>query len=236
VLSVGATDDHSRPWKKTQVSDYVAVAAPGVNTSTIGRYPGVYYPDASGTSDSAALVSGAAALVRSANPAMPAREVVHRLIATALDVNTPGWDNRSGYGIVRINRALKTTSFAVAPDSPNPPYERFDRWRNPAYEPPSPAASAGRSESPAAPPDAGKRGSGSAPIVWELAGIVVIAGVVWLAVAVARRRESAGPGRPAASTPDGAAGSNGAAGSDGAAGAAAPSPVPVEPGSSAEGG
>jgi type VII secretion-associated serine protease mycosin len=130
VLAVGATDMYSRPWKSTQAQNYVSVAAPGVHMPTTGKNPNFYYPISAGTSNSAALVSGAVALVRSANPTMPAREVVHRLIATALDVRTPGNDRQTGYGIVRITRAMDTAGYPVSPDSPNPPYQ-VDQWQHP---------------------------------------------------------------------------------------------------------
>ncbi|WP_345469655.1 S8 family serine peptidase [Actinoallomurus oryzae] len=130
VLAVGATDKNSQPWKRTQAQDYVSVAAPGVDIPTTGKNVNYYYPHSDGTSDSAALVSGAAALVRSANPTMPAREVVHRLIATALDVNTPGPDAQTGYGIVRINRAMDP-AYRVPAGFPNPPYDRLGEGRNP---------------------------------------------------------------------------------------------------------
>jgi type VII secretion-associated serine protease mycosin len=133
VLAVGATDASAQPWKRTQVQDYVSVAAPGVDMPTTGKNPNYYYPHSDGTSNSTALVAGAAALVRSANPTMPAREVVHRLIATAQDVDVPGDDRRTGYGIVRIAQAMDT-GHTVSADSPNPPYQRFDQWQHPAGE------------------------------------------------------------------------------------------------------
>ncbi|OPG09309.1 hypothetical protein B1L11_26255 [Microbispora sp. GKU 823] len=127
VLAVGATDDHSRPWKSTESNEYVSVAAPGVDIPVASKSEKYSYPHSSGTSDATALVSGAAALVRAANPAMSAREVVRRLIGTALDVDTPGKDDLTGYGIVRINRAMHPDAYPVPPGSPNPPYERFDQ-------------------------------------------------------------------------------------------------------------
>ena len=140
VLAVGATDDHSRPWRQTQAHDYVSVAAPGVDMPTIGKNKNYYYAHTDGTSNSTALVSAAAALVRAANPAMSGREVVHRLIATALDVNTPGRDAQTGYGIIRITRAMDTT-YAVPASFPNPPYERLAQGQNPPTRVPTTTAS-----------------------------------------------------------------------------------------------
>ena len=64
------------------------------------------YRRGTGTSDSAAIVSGAAALVRSRFPDLPASEVVHRLTATATDKGAPGWDEQYGYGVLNLVAAL----------------------------------------------------------------------------------------------------------------------------------
>jgi membrane-anchored mycosin MYCP len=227
VLAVGAIDDHSRPWNKTEVQDYVSVAAPGVDIPVTGKDPDFSFPHSSGTSDSAALVSGAAALVRSANPTMPAREVVHRLIGTALDVHTPGWDNRTGYGVVRINRALNT-GYVMAEKFPNPPYERFDQWRNPADAPPVAMSSAPLSEGQPARPEGAKRGVDPAIVGFAVvAGTGVLAGAVWLVLVAARRRRHAGVDAPCPSTPPAAVSTD----DDGRQ-----SSIPVESGSSGEGG
>ncbi|HEY0539499.1 MAG TPA: S8 family serine peptidase [Actinoallomurus sp.] len=173
VLAVGATDDYSRPWSQTQAHDYVSVAAPGVDMPTIGKNKNYYYAHTNGTSNSTALVSAAAALVRAANPTMSGREVVHRLIATALDVNTPGSDAQTGYGIVRISRALDT-SYVVPANSPNPPYERFDQGQNPRTGVPSATV----------PPGASRNGLSLGRVVLMVVLILVV-GV--LAVLVAGR-------------------------------------------------
>jgi membrane-anchored mycosin MYCP len=200
VLTVGATDDYSRPWKKTQAHDYVSVAAPGVDVTTIGKDTRYFYEHTEGTSNSAALVSAAAALVRSANPRMPAPEVVRRLIATALDVNTPGPDNQTGYGIVRISRAMDP-SYAVAADFPNPPYQRFDQWQNPTSGT-STATHLGTSQR-----RPGERGPSTALIVLVLvAGVGAVAGLGWLIAAAVRRRRSTGAQPAFASAPQDQAG------------------------------
>jgi subtilisin family serine protease len=53
-----------------------------------------------GTSFAAPMVSGTAALIRSRWPAMPAGEVINRIIKTAKDHGTPGRDRDVGYGLV----------------------------------------------------------------------------------------------------------------------------------------
>lgn len=71
-----------------------------------------------------ALTSAAVALVRSKYPDMPAREVVHRIIASALDVAPAGRDNQTGYGLIRPNRALNGDH--LPKDAPNP-FGRHER-------------------------------------------------------------------------------------------------------------
>jgi membrane-anchored mycosin MYCP len=185
VLAVGATDDFSRPWSHTQSQAYVSVAAPGVNIPTTGDNENYYYPHSNGTSISSTLVAAAAALVRSANSSMPAREVVRRLVGTALDVGTPGRDLQTGYGIVRINRALYP-SYSVAANSPNPPYERFDQWQN---------SRNGKPTATAAPTASPKSGGKAGPVILVVVLILVV-GIVAVAVAgrLARRGAPPGPG------------------------------------------
>jgi len=64
------------------------------------------YQIVDGTSVSAALVSGVVALVRAKYPNLSAREVIHRIEATADDRGAPGRDGQYGWGIVNPLRAL----------------------------------------------------------------------------------------------------------------------------------
>jgi len=82
----------------------ISIAAPGVNMMT--TRPAGQYAAGSGTSDSAAIVSGAVALVRSRFPELSAEEVVHRLTATAIDKGAPGRDEQYGYGVLNLMGAL----------------------------------------------------------------------------------------------------------------------------------
>ncbi|WP_170208642.1 type VII secretion-associated serine protease mycosin [Micromonospora pisi] len=64
------------------------------------------YGVASGTSDSAAIVSGVAALVRSKYPDLNAANVVNRLVRTAKDEGASGRDDLYGFGAVDPVAAL----------------------------------------------------------------------------------------------------------------------------------
>ncbi|GLY22034.1 type VII secretion-associated serine protease mycosin [Micromonospora sp. NBRC 101691] len=67
----------------------------------------------SGTSDSAAIVSGVAALVRSRYPDLDAANVVNRLIRTADDAGRSGRDDQFGFGAVNPVAALSGSVPAV---------------------------------------------------------------------------------------------------------------------------
>jgi subtilisin family serine protease len=69
-----------------------------------------------GSSNSTALVAGAAALIRSKYPDLSAPDVVHRLTATATDKGPPGRDDQYGYGVLNLVAALTAD---VAPATPS---------------------------------------------------------------------------------------------------------------------
>ncbi|MFC0528093.1 type VII secretion-associated serine protease mycosin [Phytohabitans kaempferiae] len=104
VLAVGATDRNGDHAEVSVTGEQVAISAPGVDiysTSYNGQYR-----KGTGTSDAAAIVSGAVALVRSKYPQLSAPEVVHRLTATATDKGAPGRDEQYGYGVLNLVAAL----------------------------------------------------------------------------------------------------------------------------------
>jgi membrane-anchored mycosin MYCP len=128
VLTVGAIGPTLRPWAGTQRQPYVAVAAPGDRIPTIGK-KGVLFTSGSGTSASAALTSGAIALIRSMNPHMSARTVVQRLIGTAKPLDGSKWNSRTGFGAIQITSAMNPKRYPVPANAPNPVYAGLDKWR-----------------------------------------------------------------------------------------------------------
>ncbi|MFB4319041.1 S8 family serine peptidase [Actinomadura sp. 21ATH] len=122
VLTVGALDADMNAWKKTTPGSTVMAAAPGVSVGVASKYG--TYRKTNGTSFATALTSGLVALIRSRYPEMSGREVVQRLLYTARDVDTKGWDERTGYGALIPYTALTAK---IPPNAPNPVYERFDR-------------------------------------------------------------------------------------------------------------
>ncbi|MFB4303743.1 S8 family serine peptidase [Actinomadura sp. NTSP31] len=176
VLAVGGVNADLRPWEGTQRQPYVSIAAPASGSVAVGK-TGTIYSDAQGTSASAALVSGAVALVRSHNPSMSGRTVVQRLIATALPINKPVPDKATGYGAIRINRAMDPAKYPVPAGAANPVYARFDQSQRAAQK------VSAASSSPAA--ESHRSSGGPSPVVFAgiAGGVVLLVGVgafVWL--------------------------------------------------------
>ncbi|MGH4018750.1 MAG: S8 family serine peptidase [Pseudonocardiaceae bacterium] len=171
----------------------VSVQGPGVELAAPGvDMPGLHAPDSgplsagpaplprltSGTSNSSAIVSGVAALVRAKYPELNAASVVQRLISTARDAGPPGHDPQYGHGIVDPVAALAAD---VAPVTENPLGSVID----PVVTTPPPVAQ-GPAESSAGQQIplalvAGVLGGGAA----------LIGAVVLVVVLVAQRRKSA---------------------------------------------
>ncbi|MBM7079658.1 S8 family serine peptidase [Micromonospora sp. MMS20-R1-14] len=149
--------------------DVVAPAVDIYSTSINGRYR-----KGTGTSDATAIVAGAAALVRSKYPYLPAAEVVHRLTATAVDKGPPGRDDEYGYGVIDLVAALTA-------DVPPLGFEGA------TVTPPGGATSA------AAQPAGGDGDGGATVRGWVTLGVIAATGggfLVW------RRRRRAGDPPP----------------------------------------
>lgn len=65
------------------------------------------YYHATGTSFSAPFVSGVASLILAKNPKLTAAQVERMLLMSADDVETPGWDQLTGYGRLNARKALE---------------------------------------------------------------------------------------------------------------------------------
>jgi type VII secretion-associated serine protease mycosin len=164
VLAVAGVDESGNHGAFSVSGPGVMLAAPGANILSTGLNHGYGY--ATGTSDSTAIVAGAAALVRARFPKLSAVEVIHRLTATAIDKGPPGRDNLYGYGIVNLVGALTAD---VPPGSSSP----------------SPVAT--DSASPGA-----EHGKVSAARTWLIIGLGVLAAVIAMSLAFAYRRRSRG--------------------------------------------
>jgi subtilisin family serine protease len=107
VIGVGATDDSGDTTNYSQWNDTTDLVAPGhrlLSTYGDGRLQGYAY--ASGTSFATAVVSGAAALLRSTHPTWGPDQVADRLTTTAVDSGRRGWDEQNGWGVLDLGAAL----------------------------------------------------------------------------------------------------------------------------------
>jgi subtilisin family serine protease len=94
-------------YKKASFSDYgnsVKVAAPGVKI--LSTVPGGYEAW-DGTSMSAPVVSGIAAILKSENPDLTPAQMEDILDSTATDIMYKGKDQATGYGLVNAYEAVK---------------------------------------------------------------------------------------------------------------------------------
>ena len=114
MLVVSATDQNDvlATWSNT--GNNVDLSAPGVNIGTTTT--GGTFGYGSGTSFSAPIVAGVAALVLSANPSLTAAQVTSVLKQSADDLGSAGWDPVYGSGRVNADRAV-----SLAGGSPPPP-------------------------------------------------------------------------------------------------------------------
>lgn len=96
VIAVSGTDAQDRLFTASNRGMHIALAAPG--TDIFLPAPDQKYQMTSGTSFSAAYVSGIAALLLERNPALKPNEVRALLTSTARDLGVPGKDELFGYG------------------------------------------------------------------------------------------------------------------------------------------
>jgi len=122
VIAVSGTDSQDRLFAASNRGVHIALAAPGAEIFLPA--PDEKYQMTSGTSFSAAYVSGIAALLLERNPALKPNEVRAILTSTARDLGAPGKDDLFGYGeadaFAATTAATKASSvpMATAPRKP----------------------------------------------------------------------------------------------------------------------
>ncbi|SFP07437.1 Subtilase family protein [Bradyrhizobium sp. Ghvi] len=114
VIAVSATDQQDRLFTASNRGNYIALAAPGVDIFLPA--PDGKYQMTSGTSFSAAYVSGVAALLLERNYALTPEALRMTLAKTARDLGSPGRDDLYGDGEVDAFAAVS----AVPADSATP--------------------------------------------------------------------------------------------------------------------
>jgi len=129
VIAVSGTDSKDRLFAASNRGSHIALAAPGADVFLPA--PDQKYQMTSGTSFSAAYVSGIAALMLERNPALKPKDVRAILVNTARDLGTPGRDDLFGAGEVDAFAAVTAATSApsvpmAAPDKPAVATDRND--------------------------------------------------------------------------------------------------------------
>jgi subtilisin family serine protease len=113
VIAVSATDAHDRLFPASNRGGHIAVSAPGVDIFLPA--PEGKYQMTSGTSFSAAYISGLAALMMERNPQLAPAEVRAILTKTARDLGLPGRDDLFGAGEADAFGAVTAVVDAAVP-------------------------------------------------------------------------------------------------------------------------
>jgi hypothetical protein len=138
VIAVSATDADDKLFAASNRGSYIALAAPGVDIFLPA--PDEKYQMTSGTSFSAAYISGLAALLLERNPALKPDEVRAILTKTARDLGSPGRDDLFGAGEADAFAAVSAAAApAVAAVSGENVPERHDDPATRALGQPTPA-------------------------------------------------------------------------------------------------
>jgi len=113
IFTVSALDENGVPAFGYGPS--VKIAAPGVKLTVCSWYDSWYSRSASGSSEAAAFVGGAAALLLSQDPNLTPAQLETILESTADDLGTPGRDEKFGYGRVNVLAAMQVAAGGAPP-------------------------------------------------------------------------------------------------------------------------
>lgn len=104
VIAVGNVDEYDNKNYMSSYGEHIDVSAPGTNI--LSTLPGGEYGYDSGTSMSAPFVSGQASLILSKSPELSVDQVASIIKKTAKDIDAPGFDIYTGYGIVDVYNSI----------------------------------------------------------------------------------------------------------------------------------
>jgi subtilisin family serine protease len=119
VIAVSGTDAQEKLFFASNRGNHIALAAPGADIFLPA--PDGKYQIASGTSFSAAFVSGIAALILERNPTLKPNEVRSILAGTARDLGAPGRDDLFGAGQADAFAAVSAVVAPAVPLAPSMP-------------------------------------------------------------------------------------------------------------------
>ncbi len=119
VLTVGASDRASQPAEFSSSGPAVDLTAPGEELPFQDPLDPTNHYLVAGTSFSAPMVAAAAAWIRTVRGAMSVSQLSDLLRFSARDLAQPGYDERTGYGVLDIPAALAAPLPARDPQEPN---------------------------------------------------------------------------------------------------------------------
>lgn len=123
VLTVGGVDRSERnSWDSS--SQGISIAVSGPSEDMAGALPGDAYAEWSGTSATAPLVAGTAALIKQRHPEMTAGQIAQNIISTAHDAGEKGPDPLYGHGVLDVAAAVN----AGVPEVQGNPLGSMKRW------------------------------------------------------------------------------------------------------------
>jgi thermitase len=117
ALTVGGLDPTNVLYSWSNYGNIIDLVAPGCVYTTLR---GGSYGAFCGTSASAPMVAGVAALMFSANPALTPASVMSMLKQSATDLGAPGWDTTFGSGDVNASGAVTLALTGAPPGGSGP--------------------------------------------------------------------------------------------------------------------
>ncbi|WP_027408454.1 S8 family peptidase [Anoxybacteroides tepidamans] len=111
VLSVGAVNPDGSQAEYSNYGDYLDVVAPGTNIASTFIHN--QYAALSGTSMAAPHVTALAGLIRSLNPQLTNKQVIHIIRKSTIDLGPPGKDALFGNGLINIYKAMQMANQTI---------------------------------------------------------------------------------------------------------------------------
>jgi thermitase len=136
VMAIGATDQNDVRASYSNTGVALDLMAPGtaiLSTTPRGDFyyrtffgTTVEYGTLNGTSMAAAYATGAAALLASRPSYDTPDRIYEALTSTTLNLDVPGRDNNTGYGLIQVYDALNYTPVVVPTSTPGLPLTSYD--------------------------------------------------------------------------------------------------------------
>ena len=136
VITVGATDQSDRRAEFSNYGTQIDLVAPGTGICTLNREGGLWFPD--GTSASAPMVAGVAALLAAVRPDID-NEMAHTFLCAGADdqvgvalEDTPGFDIHHGWGRLNAYNSLILAQTRLQHVQVTPNRQLIFSWNCPA--------------------------------------------------------------------------------------------------------